>query len=60
MKDTQSREPSRIELGDFRTRGYGPEQQAGPPYRRTWLTETRLPGWACEIRTQKCRRKISL
>ena len=22
--------------------------------------ETRLPGWACEIRTQKCRRKLSL
>src|SRR5262249_27117291 len=24
------------------------------------LTETRLPGWACEIRTQKCRRKLCL
>jgi hypothetical protein len=23
-------------------------------------TETRLRGWACEIRTQKCRRKLSL
>ena len=23
-------------------------------------TETGLPGWACEIRTQKCRRKLSL
>ncbi len=22
--------------------------------------ETRLRGWACEIRTQKCRRKLSL
>jgi len=23
-------------------------------------TESALPGWACEIRTQKCRRKLSL
>jgi hypothetical protein len=28
--------------------------------RRTWLTETRLHGWACETRTQKRRRKLSL
>jgi Domain of unknown function (DUF1932) len=27
---------------------------------RTWLTETRLRGWACEIRTQKRREKLSL
>src|SRR5262249_37140794 len=26
----------------------------------TWDVETRLAGWACEIRTQKCRRKLSL
>jgi hypothetical protein len=26
----------------------------------TRLTETRLPGWACKIRTQKRRRKLSL
>src|SRR6516164_5070760 len=25
-----------------------------------WPTETRLHGWACEIRTQKRRRKLSL
>jgi hypothetical protein len=25
-----------------------------------WLVETRLRGWAYEIRTQKCRRKLSL
>jgi hypothetical protein len=24
-----------------------------------WPTETGLRGWACEIRTQKCRRKLS-
>jgi hypothetical protein len=24
------------------------------------LAETGLPGWACVIRTQKCRRKLSL
>jgi hypothetical protein len=27
---------------------------------RTYSTETGLRGWACEIRTQKCRRKLSL
>jgi hypothetical protein len=27
---------------------------------RTSLTETGLAGWACKIRTQKCRRKLSL
>jgi hypothetical protein len=27
---------------------------------QTWPTETRLRGWAHEIRTQKCRRKLSL
>jgi hypothetical protein len=27
---------------------------------RQWLVETGLRGWACEIRTQKCRRKLSL
>jgi hypothetical protein len=30
------------------------------PRRPTWLTETRLRGWACKTRTQKRRRKISL
>jgi hypothetical protein len=28
--------------------------------RRSVATETRLRGWACKTRTQKCRRKISL
>jgi hypothetical protein len=27
---------------------------------QTWRTETALRGWACEIRTQKCRGKLSL
>jgi type 1 fimbriae regulatory protein FimB/type 1 fimbriae regulatory protein FimE len=27
---------------------------------KTWPTETGLRGWACEIRTQKCRGKLSL
>src|SRR5262249_34127589 len=28
--------------------------------KRTWPTETGLPGWACRTRTQKRRRKLSL
>jgi len=33
---------------------------AGPRRGQNWLTETRLRGWACKIRTQKRRRKLSL
>jgi hypothetical protein len=30
------------------------------PRLTSWLRETGLRGWACEIRTQKCRRKLSV
>src|SRR5947208_3268108 len=29
-------------------------------HRLTWPKETRLRGWPCKTRTQKCRRKLSL
>jgi hypothetical protein len=34
-------------------------RSAAPPVIRQWLVETGLRGWACEIRTQKCRGKLS-
>jgi hypothetical protein len=49
----------RLNAHDVHDAGERRESIAPNSATQTWPTENRLRGWACKIRTQKCRRKLS-
>jgi len=48
--------PSFLRVGSW----IGGDSDCNPRRGRMRTAETRLRGWACKTRTQKCRRKLSL